>query len=311
MKHKRYITLTIFVLIFILFVTAYEVKVRSQIRDEHLKSLTFVKEAGGRIYCASSDLYVLDPNTGVWLPYSFPSHISSGDYQDTAIRSNKIVFYDYNDYIAKMISIKNVREIQHFPEIKTLFGPCDLSMDNTKLAYFAHHHPDDELASLVIFDLKSREKKHFPDIRRVDSVSWLYDNTTLVASVSRKIIKLDIITGNKEDITSGYWGKVLSKNTFSYWRHNEGFRVCYKMDIITKDQEEIFRTKHFLLGYDWDPSERYLLLSTVTRTHGFLIFDIPKYALMVFDTKTKEKYWLPKTSYAGGFYTGTIWWLPD
>ena len=74
----------------------------------------------------------------------------------------------------------------------------------------------------------------------------------------------------------------------------------------------MFRTRYHLLGADWDPTGRYVLVSpSVAVIHGFLF--IPRVASLplIWDTETKKKYRLPETTgfLSGGFKTGCIFWV--
>jgi len=300
---KRIIFLSILVAI-ILPCIAYEFYVRSWIRSEISDGLNLIRGIDGNIYFTARGLYVLNPSSGKWELYFEP--VRGYDHQNIVINSSTIVFHDWDDRKTKICPISDTNSVSILSEIERLSSPCNLSSNGRNLAYFEFLNPNAPRDSLVILDISKKEKRTFPNIHHGNSVSWSLDGKSLFLGLEGGITKLNTGNGRKETITEGHWVKVLPDNKIGFWRIEGGDFICYKMDIATKKEEEVFRTQHVLLGYDWDPSGTRVLISTSAAVHGFLI--IPDFVnlLLVWDTNTKKLYRLPTVPRSK---SGSIYWV--
>ena len=296
-KHKRIIKW--FLLLVILASAIYECGVRWKIRHEINEGLSLIKKEHGTIFFASAYLYALNVEKGTWDIY-MPDEISCLHPQGMAISNDVMVYKSSKDYLLKLCPTNKIEKKRNIPEIDYFYRPCALSYDNKEIAFFGMEEP------LIVFNFDSKEKRKY-NTGGAGYISWSTDNKFLFVSGREGITCLNLETGNQELIADGYWAKALPDNKIGFWRGG----VCYKMDMTNKIEKEMFRTRHYLLGADWDPTGRYVLASASAAIHGFLF--IPKFTglPLIWDTETKKKYWLPETTgfLSGGFKTGCIFWV--
>jgi hypothetical protein len=301
-KHKRIIKW--FLLFVILASAIYEYGVRWKIRCEIDEGLCLIKKEHGTIFFASVYLYALNVEKGTWDIY-MPDEISCLRPQGMAISNNVMVYESSKDYLLKLCPTNKIEEKRNIPEIDYFSRPCALSYNNKKIAFFGMNN------LLIVFNFDSKEKREYKT-GRAGYISWSADDKFLFVSGREGITCLNLENGNQEFVVDGYWAKALPDNKIGFWRDKEGDSICYKMDMTNKIEKEMFRTRYYLLGADWDPTGRYVLWSTsASIVHGFLF--IPRVAnlALIWDTETKKKYRLPETTgfLSGGFKTGCIFWV--
>lgn len=171
-----------------------------------------------------------------------------------------------------------------------------LSNDESKLAYVIH--PDSqriEKPVLIICQLSNFKKKVYKKIGITQVICWSEDDKEIIFSDYRRIYKLNLLSGDIELITTGYLPKVLPGGSLGFWRDKTRSSFCYKMDLNTRKETELFSLEHYLRGADWSPDGRYVFAYVFS---DFLFIRECVGLPILIDTENGRKYRLPKTTSA-------------
>lgn len=298
---KRKTTVFIVIILAILF---WQIAIKTSKYFEIRKGLDIVEEIGGKVLFATArGLYQLNPSKGKYILLS--GAIKGTRHQDIAVNKNRVVYVDYGDnyqikYKNKLSYCTGTEE--KIIKIEGFDNPCALSKDN-KVAFMSYKPIDSDRAILCIYNIEERNLDCFENISGVDSISW-EDAENIFFGQQGAIYKLNTSNRELNKVTKGLYVQVLPNKMIGYWREIDNYLVCCKLDLRTMAEEKLFKTKYVFFGSAWDPSGRFVLVSTFASLHGLPV---------VWDTETGKRYRLPQTTgfMGGGFITESVYWVND
>ncbi|MEJ5260171.1 MAG: hypothetical protein WHS88_08290 [Anaerohalosphaeraceae bacterium] len=262
------------------------------------KSIRMLQEADLSVYWVGPQLYKLNCLTRKWESIPQTDNIVAMHSQDVDI-CNQIIFYSdfWKEHIlcAEPLPDKTKNTPVEF-SIRVL-GTKKVSHDCEKIAY--QRYLDDGCTQCIcVFYLKENQEKRLLNIESIDSLDWSHTDESIFYSVGGRIYMVDVQTSVSTYVTDGYWVSCLSDNEIAFCRTvaqgDKYYKAAYRYDLDKQTLKEVFRTRHFILGMNWDSSGRYVFAVLEILRLRFLIIPDVQFLPVVWDTETGERYDLPR-----------------
>ena len=265
-------------------------------RKKEEDGIKFLSSIGSDLYWASGSLYKFSINMKKWEIFPSFDNVSAMHPQDIDINAHIIIFSDLDEHTLKMDTLsipkKQKRDSIQVPSIAS---PIKLSYDNKKIAYTRYI---ENTRSLFIYDVNEKKEYELQNIGGINSLAWSSDGSSLFYSLANKIYMFDIQEQNSKFITNGFWVACLSDTEIGFCRNDiqngKDYTVIFRYDTKTNECCEVYRTRHLILGLDWDSTGRYVAAVISTYRKAWIVLPYPICLPIVLDSKTGEKYILPE-----------------
>ena len=259
---------------------------------------------GGYVYASDFCLYQFDVEKGLWNIIADNIGVRYG----LAFGLEKMVYFDYSEYKLKICPIGRIEEsvvVETMIDLSETIR-CKLAFSNDD-RFIACMMMD---GSLTVLDLETKSEEFFEKIPDAYDICWSCDNKGLIISSSSQdsqcsqILWLDVKDKSIRTLAKGGRGRVAGADEIAFWRDTDGSGICYKMNILSGEEREVFRSSYLYYKAEWNPSGRFLALcrpaaSMVTAR----LFSKP----YIWDSKEQQMYYLPKitaTKYARTYWVG-------
>lgn len=261
------------------------------------KSMCMLQEADLSVYWAGPQLYKLNCFTRKWESIPQTDNIAAMHSQDVDI-CNQLIFYtdfEKNTLCAEPLPDKTKNTPIEFPI--RIRGPKKVSHDCEKIAY-QRYLDDGRTQCICIFYLKENTETVLLNAESIDSLDWSHNDKFIFYSVGGRIYTADVQTSVSTYVTDGYWVSCLSDSEIAFCRTlaqgDNYYKVAYRYILEKKTLKEVFRTRHFILGMNWDSSGRYVFAVLEILRLRFLIVPDVQLLPVVWDAETGERYDLPR-----------------
>lgn len=305
MKIIKIILITVILVPVVLLIALYANHryINYKINKDIQKGLTFLDENrlqvqllyNDNLYNINKQKELIKLNFKIYSRHKYEATVEGSEiwYSNYTGTGHEIKLMDTNNNILKNIKVEKLHSPMAFavsPDGKYLAFSCYLD---------ANHH----IKAIAIYDLTQNNFevvcRHSNDFAA--PICWSVDGKSIFYASAGQINHFFIEEKQIIKIADGYGVFSFNDSSIGFYNYDDDFTIFYKIDMVSKNKIEIFKTDKYVEGIAWDQTGNYIALAIPTYSDKFLSFR-PGISPRVYDIKNKKLYRLP---YCEGF-TGNI-----